>query len=114
MKPKHWFELSSTILFVKALIKIKLQNDKKLIKVLKEFIKSEGGNSALTQNYDFIDFLDKLDSKLLLKLMKKIGLVSVKKGNLKGSKNGKALQGTWIHKDLAIKYALQLLQHLLL
>jgi hypothetical protein len=72
MKPKHWFKLSSTILFVKALIKIKLQNDKKLIKVLKEFIKSEGGNSALTQNYDFIDFLDKLDSKLLLKLMKKM------------------------------------------
>ena len=72
MKPKHWFKLSSTILFVKALIKIKLQNDKKLIKVLKEFIKSEGGNPALTQNYDFIDFLDKLDSKLLLKLMKKM------------------------------------------
>jgi len=41
----------------------------------------------------------------LLKLVKLIGLVSVKKGNRKGSKNGQSLQGTWIHRDLAIEYA---------
>jgi hypothetical protein len=37
--------------------------------------------------------------------MKSISLVSIKKGNKKGSKKGKSLQGTWIHRDLAIKYA---------
>ncbi len=37
--------------------------------------------------------------------MKFIGLVSVKKGNAKGSNDGKSLKGTWIHKDLTIEYA---------
>jgi len=110
MKPKHWFELKSSIIFIKSLIKIKLKSDDKKLKVafkkwLKLEKKSEGGNSALTQNSDLIDVLEKLNNKQLLKLAKTIGLISVKKGNLKGSENGKSVQGTWIHKDLAIKYA---------
>jgi len=105
LKPKHWFELSSAVNFVKALVKIKIQdNDKKLKLAFKKWFRSEGGNSALTQNSDFITVLEKFDNKELQRLMKVIGLISVKKGNLKGSKNGKSVQGTWIHKDLAIEY----------
>jgi len=44
----------------------------------------------ITQNTFLIDFLEKLDHKNLQKLAKEIGLVSVKKGNLKGSQNGKS------------------------
>jgi len=106
MKPKHWFELESTVRFIKALIRVKLNNeDKQLIRAFKKWLKSEGGIPALTKNFDLIDILDSLNKKLLLKLSKEIGLVSVKKGNLKGSQNGKSIQGTWINRDLAIKYA---------
>jgi len=115
LKPKHWFELSSTVNFVKALIRIKLKNgDKKLKLAFKKWLKTEGGNTALGKNADviFTDFgqssdifavLERLNSKQLLKLMKEIGLVSVKKGG--ANLNGEAIQGTWIHKDLAVKYA---------
>ena len=44
-----------------------------------------------------------LDHKELVKLMKEIGLVASKKGG--DNKYGKSIQGTWIHKDLAVKYA---------
>ena len=49
-------------------------------------------------------FIKSLKQKELVKLMKFIGLISIKKGNAKGSNNGKSLKGTWIHRDLAIKY----------
>jgi len=105
----NWFPNPSVVAFTKALIRIKIQdNDKKLKKAFKKFIKlniSEVRISDLTQNSGFITILENLDHKQLLKLMKEIGLVSVKKGNLKGSQNGKSVQGTWIHKDLAIRYA---------
>jgi len=104
LKPKHWFELSSTVNFVKALIKIKIQdNDKKLKLAFKKWLKTEGGNTALGKNADFITVLEKLNHKQLFKLAKEIGLVSVKRGG--ANLNGEAVQGTWIHKDLAIEYA---------
>ncbi len=38
--------------------------------------------------------------------MVKTNWISIcQKGNRKGSKNGQSLQGTWIHRDLAIEYA---------
>ena len=107
--PNEWFRISSTISFAKALIRIKIKdNDKRLKKAFLKFIKlnmSDTGITRITQNSDFIAILEKLDYKQLQKLMKEIGLISIKRGNLKGSKNGKSLQGTWLHKDLSIKYA---------
>jgi len=109
-RPSEWLRLPSTMKFVKALIKIKLKyNNKKLNKIVEKFIKdevlSDVGKSHITQNDYLVVIVKKLEYKELLKLMKNIGLVSIKKGNKKSSKNGEALQGTWIHKDLAIEYA---------
>jgi len=107
--PNEWFRITSTITFVKALIQVKLEDgDKKLKKHLTKFITthiSDTGKTRITQNTDLIVMLNNLDYKQLQKLMKEIGLISVKRGNLKGSKNGKSIQGTWLHKDLAVKYA---------
>ncbi len=109
-RPVNWFELISVQNYIKSLLKIMLNsNDKKFMKTFKKFLKdeklSEVRKSDITTNNYFLALLDNLNQKKLLKLVKLIGLVSVKKGNRKGSKNGKSLQGTWIHRDLAIKYA---------
>ncbi len=109
-RASEWLRLPSTMKFVKVLIKIKLKsNDKKFRAMLKKFIKDEDlsdvGKSHITQSDCFIRIIENLKQKELIKLMKAIGLVSVKKGNRKGSKNGESLQGTWIHRDLAIKYS---------
>ncbi len=32
-----------------------------------------------------------------------MGLLSIKKGNAKGSNDGKSLKGTWIHRDFFTK-----------
>ena len=109
-EPKYWFRISTVIEFTKALIKIKIQaNNKHFIKSFYKFIKnadiSEVTQNHLTQNTDLIVILNNLDYKQLQKLMKEIGLISVKRGNLKGSKNGKSIQGTWLHRDLAVEYA---------
>ncbi len=108
--PNEWLRLSSTIAFAKSLIQIKLESkNEKLIKAFKQFLdngkKSDAGKSRITNNYNFINELENLDQKQLVRLMKKIGLIIVKKGNLKGNKNGQSIQGTWVHKDLCIKYA---------
>jgi|GEM_PF-2378265 len=107
--PKDWLRMPTAVSFMKALIQIKIEdNDKKLKKLFLKFIKtdlSDRSKSPITLNSDFIDILYSLDYKQLQKLAKEIGLISIKKGNLKGSKNGKSVQGTWLHKDLAIKYA---------
>jgi len=120
--PKEWFRISTTISFVKALIRIKLKDgDKRLEKFFPKWLKNENlsevSNNHFTQNKDMTDggitpigqnphsiaVLEELDNKQLLRLMKEIGLVMVKKGG--SNLNGEALQGTWIHKDLAIEYA---------
>jgi hypothetical protein len=63
--PNEWFRLSSTINFIKALVEIKIKsNDKKLIKLIKKFIKDENmsdtGISRITRNNDFSDFVENL------------------------------------------------------
>ncbi len=108
--PNRWFRLPSTVRFAKTLIKIKLKsNDEKLKKLIKKFIKDgdfrDARFSRITSDNYFSDFVESLEQKELVKLMKFIGLVSVKKGNAKGSNDGKSLKGTWIHKDLTIEYA---------
>ncbi len=66
--PNEWFRLSSTINFIKALVEIKIKsNDKKLIKLIKKFIKDENmsdtGNSRITRNNDFSGFIENLNQK---------------------------------------------------
>ncbi len=96
--PNEWFRLSSTIRFIKALVEIKIKsNDEKLIKLIKKFIKDENmsdtGISRITRNNDFSGFVEILSQKELIKLIKLMGLISIKRGNLKGSKNGKSIPG---------------------
>ncbi len=107
-RPNDWFAISTVVDFIKALVQIKLDNQDKLF--IKAFIKwTKNENITVTslngngKNNDFSAILSILNSKQLLKLIKEIGLVSVKQGG--DNKEGKALQGTWIHRDLAIEYA---------
>ena len=107
--PNRWLRLPSTGYFVKALIKIKIKsNNKKFNKIIEKFIKDEkigdARKSRITSNDYFVGITENLEQKELVKLMKIIGLISVKKGNSKGSNDGKSLKGTWVHKDLAIEY----------
>jgi len=120
-KSRDWFRLSTTKSYISALINIKLETgDKKLKTIVQKWIKAENIDKKvflsewvadpLTQDSKEnrvlnLDFLSKTEDNKLIKLLKDVGLVSVKKGNLKGSENGKSVQGTWIHKDLAVKYA---------
>jgi len=104
-EPRHWFQLESTLSYIKVLIQIKLEvNNKKLKTAFRKFItnekKTNRGISAVGKNYDFIAILELLNQQQFIKLMKAIGLIIVKKGG-----NDKTLTGTWIHKDLAVKYA---------
>jgi len=62
-------------------------------------------NNHFTKIVVDLTLIKKKDDNKLIKLLKEIEMISVKKGNLKGSDNGKSVQGTWIHKDLAIEYA---------
>jgi hypothetical protein len=102
--PKDWLRMSSTVAFIKALILIKIEeNNKVFIKAFKKWLKSDGRKSPIGQNSDFIDVLEMTDYRELLSLSKEIGLIMVKKGG--ANSKGEALQGTWIHKDLAIEYA---------
>jgi hypothetical protein len=55
------------------------------------------------QNIELITVLENLNSKQLLKLIKLLGLVVVKTGG--ANINAEAIQGTWLHRDLAVKYA---------
>ena len=119
LQPKEWFNLSSTKSYISALINVKLQDgDKKLEKIIQKWIKAESidkkvflsdsGNSTITIQGKIamkLEYLSAKENSKLMKLLKDIGLVSVKKGNLKGSENGKSVQGTWINRDLAVKYA---------
>jgi len=102
--PKNWFTLPSTVVFIKTIIKVQIQEESKnFIKAFKKWIKTDGRKSTIGKNSDLIDILESLNYKDLVKLLKEIGLVSVKKGG--ANSKGEALQGTWIHKDLAIEYA---------
>ena len=76
-RPVKWLELSTTVSFAKALIRIKLQNgDRKLEQHFKKWIKSMKKTDVLFtdfgKNTDIFAILDRLDSKRLLKLMKEI------------------------------------------
>jgi ribosomal protein S25 len=98
-KPANWFPNPSVVSFAKSLIKIRLeQQDKKFLKGFENFLK----NSSFEQDNQFIDILTNLDHKELVKLMKEVGLVSVKKGG--DNKYNKSIQGTWLHKDLIEEY----------
>ena len=106
-RPNDWFAISTTLSFIKALIQIKLENGKDLNKIFYKFIKNEkltatskNGNG---QNYELVNLLESLNSKQLLKLIKVLGLVVVKTGG--ANVNGEAIQGTWLHRDLAVEYA---------
>jgi hypothetical protein len=103
--PKDWIRMPSTISFVKALIQIKLENEEKhLFKAFKKFLKNEkiaiGRKSPNGEKHQLIDTLTELDYKQLQRLMKEIGMIVVKKGG-----NDKSLTGTWINRDLSVKYA---------
>jgi hypothetical protein len=82
--PNEWLRLSSTIAFSKSLIQIKLEDkDEKLTKAFEKFLgnekTSDAGKSRITDSYNFINELENIDQKQLVRLMKKIGLVVVKK-----------------------------------
>ncbi len=58
-EPRHWFQLESTLNFIKALIQIKLEaNNKKLKTAFRKFISNEEktnrGISAVGKKHDFI------------------------------------------------------------
>ena len=103
--PKDWLRMPTTVSFVKALIQIKIEaQNKSFDKVFREFLKKEEiairRKSPNGKNYHSIDILEKLDYKQLQKLMKEVGMLIVKKGG-----NDKHLTGTWINRDLAVKYS---------
>ena len=50
-----------------------------------------------------LEMLTKSEDSKLIKLLKEIGMISVKKGGK--NRQGEALQGTWINRDLSVKYA---------
>jgi hypothetical protein len=70
---------------------------------LKNERKSDVRKKDFGKNIEFIDILEKLSQKELIRLSKEIGLISVKKGG--ANRKGEALQGTWINRDLSVKYA---------
>jgi hypothetical protein len=103
-RPNDWFANPSSIEFIKSLIEVKIKEDKKFIKFFKKFLKNneipitrKSGNGLSDQ---FINILNDLTDKELLQLAKTNELIKTKRGG-----NNKALTGTWIHKDLAVKYA---------
>jgi hypothetical protein len=102
--PKDWLRMPSTVSFIKALIQVKIEaEDKKFLRAFKKFLKTEKAIRRFSpngKNIDFIDTLELLDNKQLQKLMKEIGMIIVKRGG-----NNRELTGTWINRDLAVKYA---------
>ncbi len=77
--------------------KLKLKSGDALLKKafnqwIKNEQKSDGRFSPITSNHSVINALKYLYQKQLVQLMKKIGLVAVKKENLKGNKNGQFIQ----------------------
>jgi hypothetical protein len=114
-KPRDWFRLTTTKSFISALINIKLEaKNKKLEKIILKWAKDENIDksvfytewveSPLDKIYKIeLEELTKKDDAKLMRLVKNIGFVSVKKGGK--NRNGEALQGTWINRDLAVEYA---------
>ena len=121
-KPRDWFRLNSTKSYISALINIKLEkNNSKLEKIIRHWIKTENidkkvfstewvnnplvktTNSKVEIMSVHFELLQKSDDSKFIKLLKEFGLIKVKNGGK--NRNGEALQGTWIHKDLSIKYA---------
>jgi len=126
-KPLDWFRLSTTKAYISALINIKLENeDKKLERIIREWIQIENVDKTVfstkvvnnhlccdsdkTTFFDnsrnifgvHLEMLKKSDDKKFIKLLKSIGMISVKKGNAELTKS---VSGTWINRDLAVKYA---------
>jgi len=106
--PKDWLRSASAISFIKTLIQIKLESkNKKLLRAFTSFIKNEKltvrRKSPNGQYVEYIDILENLNQAQLVRLMKIIGLLIIKQGGK--NRQGEAIQGTWIHKDLAVEYA---------
>jgi hypothetical protein len=108
-EPKHWFQRPSTKELIITLIEIQCEDQKRrgrLKKAIESFLKEEDipkvRKSYLCKNSEFIELLKDSKYQLTVKFAKKIGLIIVKRGNAQLTKSE---SGTWIHKDLAIKYA---------
>jgi hypothetical protein len=105
-RPNDWFANPTTVEFIKALFQVKIENqDRKFIIAFKKWLKDEksitrfSGNS---KNSGYIDVLKGLNQKEIIKLAKFVKAIVVKRGNAELTK---AISGTWIHRDLAVKYA---------
>jgi len=84
-RPSEWLRLPSSIKFIKALIKNKIKsNNKNFNKIIKKFIKDEKigdvGKSHITSDDYFVGIIENLKEKELTKLIKIIGLISIKRG----------------------------------
>ena len=103
-RPNDWFANPSVLEFIKALLQVKIEsNDKKLIKTFCKFLKDEKTitrKSCNGKNNGLIDKLNSLKQKELMSFLRKIGMLITKKGG-----NNKELTGTWVNRDLAVKYA---------
>jgi hypothetical protein len=104
---KYWFRMESVKEFIISLIEIKCENnDRKLKKIILYFLETEKipkvSKTHLCKNDEFVGFLRESKYQVLVKLAKQMGLIVVKRGNAKLTNT---TSGTWIHKDLAIKYA---------
>jgi predicted DNA-binding protein (UPF0251 family) len=104
-KPLEWFRISTIKDFISALINVKLEaGDNKLENKINLWIKNENIDRNIFDKRINLRVLQKSQNQQLLKLLTEIGMIEIKKGNLKGSKNGKSIQGTWIHQDLLEEY----------
>jgi len=85
-RPNDWFANPSTIIFIKALIKIK-GNDKQFIKAFKKWLKSDTRKSGITKKDDSTEIVENLENKEIVKLAKDIGMIEVKKALTKACDN---------------------------
>jgi hypothetical protein len=99
-RPNDWFANPTTISFISKLINIKLETgDKKLEKKILSWLKSESIDENIFDKRINFRVFQKNQNKQLLKLLKKVGMIEVKKGG-----GDLSFKGTWIHQDLLEEY----------
>jgi hypothetical protein len=80
-RPNDWFANPTTISFISKLINIKLETgDKKLEKKILSWLKSESIDENIFDKRINFRVFQKNQNKQLLKLLKKVGMIEVKKG----------------------------------